>query len=57
MEKNTESKSPKVSKASNEKMMILSKSAEWDSKISKFIKEQETKCLLSKVPISSYILF
>ena len=57
MQKNTESKSPKVSKASNEKMMILSKSAEWDSEISKFIKEQETKCFLSKVPISSYILF
>ena len=38
--KNTESINPKVLKTTNGKTMILSKCAIWDSKKSKFIKEQ-----------------
>ena len=45
--KNTESINPKVSKTSNDKTIILSKCAVCDSKISKFIKEQQAKGLLS----------
>ena len=38
--KNTESKSPKVVRTKNGKIMVLSKCAVCDSKRSKFIKEQ-----------------
>ena len=44
--KNTESINPKFSKTTNGKMMILSKCA-----ISKFIKEQQAKVLLSNLGI------
>ena len=64
-EKNTESIDPKVSKTSNGKT-ILSKCAVCESKISKFIKEQQAKGLLSnlgiktplnKIPLLGDILF
>ena len=64
--KNTESINPKVSKTTNGKMMILSKCAICDSKISKFIKEEQATGLLSnlglrtplnKIPLLGDILF
>ena len=64
--KNTESINPKVLKTTNGKTMILSKCAICGSKISKFIKEQQAKGLLSnlgvrtplnKIPLLGDILF
>ena len=64
--KNTENIDPKISSTSNGKAMILSKCAICGSKISRFIKNQEAKgllsklgikTLLSKVPIFGHILF
>ena len=64
--KSTESINPKVSKTNNGKAMILSTCAICDSKKSKFIKEQQTKGLLSnlgfktplnKIPVLGDILF
>ena len=64
--KNTENINARVSKTSNGRTMILSKCAIFDSKKSKFIKNQEEKgllsnlgvrMLLSKVPILGDILF
>ena len=64
--RNTESINPKVLKTTNGKAIILSKCAICDSKISKFIKEQEAKGLLSnlglrtplnKIPVLGDILF
>ena len=49
--KNTESINPKVSKTTNGKTIILSKCAICGSKKSKFIKEQQTKGLLSNLGI------
>ena len=49
--KNTESINPKVSKTTNGKTMILSKSAICGSKKSKFINEQQAKGLLSNLGI------
>ena len=49
VEKNRESKNSKVVKAKNGRIMLLSKCAVCDSKISKFIKEQETSGLLSSL--------
>ena len=57
---------PRVSKASNDRTMVLSKCVTCGSKKSRFIKNQETKGLLrntgvrtplSKVPILGDILF
>ena len=45
--KNTESKNPKVAKTKTGRTMLLSKCAICDSKISKFIMEQEATGLLS----------
>ena len=47
--KRTENINPVVSKTSNGKTMILSKSAACGSKKSKFIKEQEAKWLLGNL--------
>ena len=47
--KNTESINLKVSKTTNGKAMILSTCAICGSKISKFIREQEAKGLLSNL--------
>ena len=64
--KNTENIDPKVLATSNGKAVILSKWAIFDSKKSRFIKNQEAKGLLSnlgirtplsKVPILGDILF
>ena len=64
--KNTESINPKVSKTTNSKMVILSKSTICGNKKSKFIKEQQAKGLLSnlglrtplnKIPLLGDILF
>ena len=64
--KNTESKNPKVLKKRNGKIMTLSKCAICGSKKSKFIKEQQSKGLLSnlglrtslnKIPVLGDILF
>ena len=54
--KNTESKNPQVVRTKNGRIMPLSKCAVFNSKKSKFIKEQEDKELLSnllgaKIPI------
>ena len=64
--KNTESINPKGSKTANGKTMILSKCAICSSKKLKFIKQQQTKGLLSnlgirtplnKIPLLGDILF
>ena len=64
--KNTESINPKVSKTTNSKVIISLTCAICGSKISKFIKEQQAKGLLSnlglrtplnKIPILEDILF
>ena len=64
--KNTENIDPKVSKTSNGRTIVLSKCAICGSKKSRFIKNQETKGLLSnlgvrtplsKAPILGDILF
>ena len=64
--KDTENINPKVSKTSNNRIMVLSKCAICGSKKSRFIENQEAKGLLSnlviktqlsKVPILGDILF
>ena len=64
--KSTESITPRVSKTTNDKAMMLSKCAICSSKKSKFIKEQQAKGLLSnlgiraplnKMPLLRVILF
>ena len=64
--KNTENINPRVSKTSNDRTMVLSKCARCGSKKSRFIKNQETKGLLSnlglrtplsKIPVLGDILF
>ena len=51
--KNTENIDPTVSSTSNGKAMILSKCAIYGSKKSRFIKNQQTKGLLSKLSIKT----
>ena len=64
--KNTESKNPRVGRTKNKRIMLLSKCAVCDSKISKVIKEQEASGLLSslgirtplsKIPLVGPLLF
>ena len=64
--KNTESKNPQVAKTKNGRIILLWKCAVCDSKISKFIKEQEAsgllisfgvKTTLSKDPLEGSLLF
>ena len=64
--KNTESKHPKIVRTKNGRIMLLLKCAVWDSKKSKFIKNQETSGLLSslgiktplsKIPLLGHLLF
>ena len=54
--KNTKNINAKVSKSNNDKIMLLSKYAICGSKKSRFMKEQETKGILSslglKTPLS-----
>ena len=47
--KGTESKNPKVVRAKNERIILLSKCRVFNSKNPKFLKEQEAKGLLSKL--------
>ena len=54
MEKNTESKNPKVLRTRNGRIMVLSKCAVCDSKKSKFIKEKEARELLSSFGIKIF---
>ena len=49
--KDTENINSRVSKTSNNRTMILSKCAKWESKKSRFIKNQEAKGLLSNLGI------
>ena len=49
--KNTESKNPKVERTKNRRIVLLSKCVEFNSKRSKFLKEQEAKELLSSIGI------
>ena len=51
--KNTNSKNPKVVRVKNERIMPLSKCAVCDTKILKFIKEQEASGLLSSLEIKT----
>ena len=51
--KYTENINPQVSSTSNERAMMLSKCAICGSKISKFIKQQEAKGLLSELGIKT----
>ena len=51
--KKTESKTPKVAKTKNGRIMLLSKWVVCDSKKSKFIKEQEARGLLSSLVIKA----
>ena len=64
--KNTESKNPKFERTKNGRTLLLSNFAVFDSKKSKFVKEQEgsgllsnlgTKKPLSKIPSASHLLF
>ena len=64
--KNTEKINPRVLKTNNDKTMLLSICAVYDSKKSRFIKKQEAKELLSslglktplnKIPLLGDILF
>ena len=47
--KNTGSKNPKVGRTKNGRIRLLSKRSVCNSKISKFLKEQEAKGLLSNL--------
>ena len=51
VEKNTESKNPKVARTKNGKIMLLSNCVISDSKKSKFLKHQEAGGLLSSFKI------
>ena len=51
--KDTENINPKVSKTSNNRIMVLSKCAICGSKKSRFIKNQEAKGLLSNLGIKT----
>ena len=49
--KNTESKNPKDVKTKSRRIMLLSRCARYDSKKSRFIKEQKTSGFISSVEI------
>ena len=51
--KNAEIKNPKVARTKNGRIMLLSKCAVFDSKKSKFIKEQGASGLLSSLGIKT----
>ena len=51
--KDTENINPRVSKTSNNRIMVLSKCAICGSKKSKFIKNQEAKALLSNLGVKT----
>ena len=51
--KNTESKTPKVARTKNKRIMLLPKMAAFNSKKSKFIKQQEASGLLSSLGVKT----
>ena len=51
--KNTESKNPKVARTKNKRIMLLPKMAAFNSKKSKFIKQQEASGLLSSLGVKT----
>ena len=53
----SKSRSQKVARTNNGRIMLLSKYAVCDSKKSKFIKQQEASRLLSKIPLVGPLLF
>ena len=53
--KNTKSKNPKIVRAKNGRIMLLSKYSMCNSKKSKFLKEQETRGLLSSLGIKTFL--
>ena len=53
--KNTESKNPKVARAKDRNIMLLSKCGMWDSKKSNFIKDQEASGLLNSLGIKTHL--
>ena len=53
--KNAESKNPIVAKTKNGRILLSSKFAVWDSKKSKFIKEEESSRLLSSLQIETLL--
>ena len=54
VEKNTESKNPKVSRTKNGRIMLLSNYAVCNSKKSKFIKQQGSNGLVSSLGIKIF---
>ena len=54
--KKTESENPKVARKKNGRVILLSKCAVFDSKKSKFIKEQEASGLLSTLKIKTCLV-
>ena len=53
--KNTESKNSKVAKANKGKLMLLSKCTGYDSKKSRFIKEQEASTLIRSLGLKTVL--
>ena len=53
--KKTESKNPRAVRTRNRRLMLLLKCEIWDSKKSKFIREQEVSELLSTLEIRSLL--
>ena len=53
--KNTESKNPKVARTKNGRKVLLSNCVVWNSKKSKFLKQQETIGLLSSLGIKKHL--
>ena len=51
--KNTENLNPKVFKTKNGRLIVQSKCTECGIKKSRFVKEQEGKCLLSNIGIKT----
>ena len=54
--KNTESKNPKVARTKNGRIMLLSRCTVYESKKSKFIKEQEASGLISSLGIKTILI-
>ena len=54
--KNTESKNPKVARTKHGRIMLLSRCTVYESKKSKFIKEQEASGLISSLGIKTILI-
>ena len=53
--KNIKSKNPKMAKTKNERILLLSKCAVWESKKSKFINGQKASRLISSLRIETLL--